>query len=151
MSLESQHALIVHVQDPFLGMSNTSVLRWNALILPGGILSIQGCVLFRLPIWHDVCDDAVLWKKALADIVKTRDGSQRTPLMRGIGGASFVNDITEEELLQAVADLKAQAETHPVSFMHMAVDKAPGTIVIEPAQLEVASMPESVKGTALMV
>lgn len=104
---------------------------------------------FRLPIWHDVCDDAVLWKKALADIVKTRDGSQRTPLMRGIGAASFVNDITEEELLQTVANLKTRAKTHPLSFMHMAEVEASGAVV-ESAQLDAAQIGDSIQAPALM-
>lgn len=91
-------------------------------------------VLCRLPIWHDVCDDAKLWKKALADIVKTRDGSQRTPLMNGVGAATFVNDITEEELLASVADLKEQARSHPVSYMHMSQKEVPGVPVNEVVQ-----------------
>lgn len=105
----------------------------------------------RLPIWHDVCDDAKLWKKALADIVKTRDGSQRTPLMRGIGAASFVNDISEAELLAAVEVLKKQAQTHPVSFMHMAEeDVSAMPSVLESTPYDAPQTPGMRKVPALM-
>ena len=84
----------------------------------------------RLPISHAVCESEALWKRALADIVKTRDGFQRTPLMAGIGAAEFVNDITEAELLAAVRAVRARAVEHPVSHMHAAM--APEPFVMQP-------------------
>ena len=78
----------------------------------------------RLPIWHRVCDNDVLWRNALADIAKTRDGYQRTPLMAGLGAARFVNDICDSELLAAAGRVRARdAAAHPVS--HMAAAMAP--------------------------
>jgi 2-keto-3-deoxy-galactonokinase len=71
-----------------------------------------------------------MWKASLADIVKTRDGFQRTPLMAGIGGAEFVNDISEQELLAAVRAVRARAVEHPVSHMHAAM--APEPFVMQP-------------------
>lgn len=71
----------------------------------------------RLPIWHDVCENNLMWEKALDDISKTRDGLQRMPLMHGIGRALFVDDVTVPELLLAVQDLKSRAKTHPQSYM----------------------------------
>jgi hypothetical protein len=62
-----------------------------------------------------------MWKKSLADIAKTRDGYQRTPLMADVGEAVFVNDITEQELLNAVESLRARAADHPLSHMHAAM------------------------------
>lgn len=84
----------------------------------------------RLPIWHEVCESDALWKRALADIVKTRDGFQRTPLMAGIGAATFVNDITEAELLAAVRAVRARAVDYPVSHMRAAM--APEPFVMQP-------------------
>lgn len=102
----------------------------------------------RLPLWHDVCDNGMLWKKALADIVKTRDGAQRTPLMLGIGAASFVNDITEEELLDAVAGLKERAQAHPVSYMHVAAAQNEDQALLQQLVYEPTHLP-SVKVPAV--
>ena len=78
-------------------------------------------VACRLPIWHDVCDSDALWRRALVDIAKTRDGFQRTPLMAGIGTAAFVNDITEVELLAAVRAVRTRAMHYTSSHMHAAM------------------------------
>lgn len=40
---------------------------------------------------------------ALQDTVRHRDGRQRLPLPVGIGGVTFVNDVTRQELEEAVA------------------------------------------------
>ena len=63
----------------------------------------------------------MLWRRALVDICKTRDGYQRTPLMDGIGAATFVNDITEAELLSAVRAVRARAMNFSTSHMHAAM------------------------------
>lgn len=39
--------------------------------------------------------------QGLADSTRARDGQQRMPLMSGIGGAIFVNDMTDEEVVHA--------------------------------------------------
>ncbi|MDX6348403.1 MAG: 2-epi-5-epi-valiolone synthase [Streptomyces sp.] len=57
-----------------------------------------------LPTWHPSCTPEVL-VPALRDTVRHRDGAQRLPLPLGIGGAVFVNDVSEEELVAAVDDL----------------------------------------------
>jgi hypothetical protein len=44
------------------------------------------------------------------DTTKARDGQQRVPLMSGIGAATFVNDLTREEIALAAAQLHAFAE-----------------------------------------
>jgi hypothetical protein len=44
-----------------------------------------------------------LLAQALEDTVRHRDGQQRLPLPVGIGGVTFVNDVTEQEIEIAVA------------------------------------------------
>jgi 3-dehydroquinate synthase len=63
-----------------------------------------------LPVWHPTCDVEVL-RKALRDTVRHRDGAQRLPLPVGIGGAVFVNDVTDTELAVAVKDLVELSES----------------------------------------
>ncbi|MEV6044697.1 sedoheptulose 7-phosphate cyclase [Streptomyces xanthochromogenes] len=60
-----------------------------------------------LPAWHETCTPKLLIP-ALRDTVRHRDGLQRLPLPVGIGAATFVNDLTEDELdaaAQKLADL----------------------------------------------
>ncbi|MGW4376462.1 sedoheptulose 7-phosphate cyclase [Streptomyces albidoflavus] len=59
----------------------------------------------ELPAWDDLLDQPELLTAALRDTVRHRDGQQRLPLPVGIGDVTFVNDLTEEELLDAVAEL----------------------------------------------
>ena len=54
-----------------------------------------------LPIDHVLLDDDVL-RRAMADTVRHRDGRQRLPVPVGIGVATFLNDVTEDELRSAV-------------------------------------------------
>ncbi|MGH3570027.1 MAG: 3-dehydroquinate synthase family protein, partial [Pseudonocardia sp.] len=58
----------------------------------------------RLPIWHPLCEPGLL-QEALRDTVRHRDGLQRMPLPVGIGGACFVNDLTDVELSRAAETL----------------------------------------------
>lgn len=48
---------------------------------------------------------------ALADTTRHRDGLQRLPLPVGIGEGVFVNDVTETEIAEAVAELRELAAT----------------------------------------
>jgi len=50
--------------------------------------------------------------QGLADMTRARDGLQRVPLMNGLGAAVFVNDITEDEIIDAVSRLELTAATH---------------------------------------
>lgn len=45
-------------------------------------------------------------------MTRTRDGLQRVPLMRGIGAAEFVYDITRQEMGAAVDQLLQYAASH---------------------------------------
>jgi len=53
--------------------------------------------LLELPIWDALLEPGIL-AQALRDAVRHRDGRQRLPLPVGIGGVTFVNDVTSEEL-----------------------------------------------------
>jgi 3-dehydroquinate synthase len=68
----------------------------------------------ELPIWHQVLTPGLLIK-ALAEAVRHRDGRQRLPLPVGIGNASFVNDVTDQEIATAVKDLDEYAAALPRS------------------------------------
>ncbi|WAL97151.1 sedoheptulose 7-phosphate cyclase [Streptomyces sp. Je 1-369] len=60
----------------------------------------------ELPAWDDLLDQPELLTAALLDTVRHRNGQQRLPLPVGIGDVTFVNDVTERELLDAVAELR---------------------------------------------
>ncbi len=53
--------------------------------------------LLELPTWDSLLEPEML-AQALHDAVRHRDGRQRLPLPVGIGGVTFVNDVTPEEL-----------------------------------------------------
>jgi len=58
-------------------------------------------IALGLPTW-DRLMTADLITAALHDTILLRDGQQRLPLPIGIGGVTFVNDVTDEELADAV-------------------------------------------------
>jgi 3-dehydroquinate synthase len=62
----------------------------------------------HLPSWHPLLESGLLGE-ALRDTVRHRDGLQRMPLPVGIGGACFVNDLTEVELSRAAETLSELA------------------------------------------
>ncbi|QND86330.1 3-dehydroquinate synthase [Chromobacterium vaccinii] len=63
-----------------------------------------------LPIFHPTFTTELV-VGALQDTIKHRDGLQRVPLTRGIGQATFVNDLEERELASAIDYLR----THPAA------------------------------------
>jgi 3-dehydroquinate synthase len=65
-------------------------------------------LLFRLglPLTDRVFKPGLL-QQALEDTVKHRDGLQRVPLLTGLGQATFVNDLTSQELTDAVTRTRA--------------------------------------------
>ncbi|POM23627.1 3-dehydroquinate synthase [Actinomadura rubteroloni] len=69
----------------------------------------------ELPTWHPLLEPDVL-AGALQDTVRHRDGRQRVPLPVGIGGVTFVNDITQTELETAAAVQRTLAPTPPLPF-----------------------------------
>ncbi|GCD45987.1 sedoheptulose 7-phosphate cyclase [Streptomyces paromomycinus] len=59
--------------------------------------------------WNDALGNHDLLCRALEDTVRHRDGLQRLPLTRGIGGHVFVNDVTPAEIAAGVAFVAAHA------------------------------------------
>lgn len=49
--------------------------------------------------------------QGLRDMTITRDGLQRVPLMSGIGGARFVNNLSDEEVIAAAGALQHYAQS----------------------------------------
>lgn len=69
-----------------------------------------------LPSWDPILEENVL-VPALEDTVRHRDGMQRLPLPLGIGGVTFVNDVTADEVgaaLQLQRELGSTRITDPV-------------------------------------
>lgn len=62
-----------------------------------------------LPIIHPVFNLELL-EKALADSVKHRDGLQRLPITTGLGAATFINDLTLDELSTALQFLEQRQD-----------------------------------------
>ncbi len=58
----------------------------------------------NLPILHELCTTEFM-QQALDDTVKHRNGCQRLPLTIGIGDCVFVNDVSREEIENAVVEL----------------------------------------------
>ncbi|MCF2149618.1 sedoheptulose 7-phosphate cyclase [Desmonostoc muscorum LEGE 12446] len=61
---------------------------------------------------HPLLDEELLWD-ATESITLTRDGLLRAAMPKPIGTCFFVNDLTREELAQALADHKQLCATYP--------------------------------------
>ena len=61
---------------------------------------------------HPLLEIDLLWR-ATQSISKTRDGLQRAAMPRPIGNCFFANDLTREELEQALADHKRVCASYP--------------------------------------
>lgn len=59
----------------------------------------------NLPISHELCNYEFL-QQALEDTVKHRNGLQRLPITAGIGNCIFVNDISNDEIRNGVAEFQ---------------------------------------------
>ena len=59
----------------------------------------------NLPIFHELCNYEFL-QQALEDTVKHRNGLQRLPITAGIGNCTFVNDISNDEIRNGVAEFQ---------------------------------------------
>ena len=56
----------------------------------------------NLPTFHKDFTNANIIKDALADTVKHRNGDQNLPLPSGIGFFTFINDLTEKDVNEAI-------------------------------------------------
>jgi 3-dehydroquinate synthetase len=99
------HALpaLLHGEAVCVDMALTTVMAYRRGLLSeeerNRVLAVMSAL--ELPRWHPALDPEVL-AHALEDTVQHRDGQQRLPLPVGIGDVTFVNDVTEEELVAAV-------------------------------------------------
>ncbi|MEU8959515.1 sedoheptulose 7-phosphate cyclase [Streptomyces sp. NPDC048518] len=99
---------LLHGEAVCVDMALTTVLaRRRGLIGDADAERVHDVMrALELPVWDDLLDRPELLTAALRDTVRHRDGQQRLPLPVGIGDVTFVNDLTEQELLDAVAELR---------------------------------------------
>ena len=74
--------------------------------------TLQLLIAYRLPIWHGKMTPESM-QYGLESTTRGRDGLQRLPLATGeLGNATFINDLSHEEVTQALANLRSYAQTH---------------------------------------
>ncbi|MFI5843813.1 sedoheptulose 7-phosphate cyclase [Catenuloplanes sp. NPDC051500] len=95
---------LLHGEAVCIDMALTTVMAYRRGLLTEQERNLVLAVMARLelPGWHPLFHPEVL-AHALEDTVRHRDGQQRLPLPVGIGGVTFVNDVTQDELKAAVA------------------------------------------------
>lgn len=102
------HALpsLLHGEAVCIDMALTTVIAARRGLVTDTEMHLVLDVMraLRLPTW-DTCLDAELLVRALEDTRRHRDGQQRLPLPVGIGAATFVNDVTAQEIAAAVDQL----------------------------------------------
>jgi 3-dehydroquinate synthase len=101
---------LLHGEAVCVEMALTTVLAYRRRLLSEAELDRIFAVMsaLELPSWDNVLGPDVL-ARALQDTVRHRDGKQRLPLPVGIGGVTFVNDVTGDEIRDA---LTVQRELH---------------------------------------
>lgn len=103
---------LLHGEAVTIDMALTTVLaERRGLVSPAQrhrVLQLMRTL--ELPTWHRLCSPEILLP-ALQDTVRHRDGAQRLPLPVGIGAAVFVNNVSDQEIVQASAIL-ADLERH---------------------------------------
>jgi 2-epi-5-epi-valiolone synthase len=63
-----------------------------------------------LPTWHPGFADTDLLMQALADTMRHRNGNQNLPVVESIGRATFLNDVSAEEIADAAHRMKRLGE-----------------------------------------
>ncbi|MGC4757628.1 sedoheptulose 7-phosphate cyclase [Micromonospora trifolii] len=95
---------LLHGEAVCVDMALTTVIGWRRGLVTkqerDRVLAVMSAL--KLPTWDPMLHPEVL-SQALQDTVRHRDGMQRLPLPVGIGGVTFVNDVTEEEIRIATA------------------------------------------------
>ena len=66
------------------------------------------------PLTERMLDPALLWS-GIVETTRHRGGKQRLPLLTGIGGCTFVNDVTRDEVEQATGRLRERWCAHLTS------------------------------------
>ncbi|MFD5428198.1 sedoheptulose 7-phosphate cyclase [Streptomyces sp. NPDC127084] len=96
-------ARILHGEAVTMGIVYCAALALNRGLLPqedySRIIACAGGMGLQLT--HEMFKDVDLLKRALADTVRHRGGSQHLALLTGIGQTTFVEDITAREVEQA--------------------------------------------------
>jgi len=102
---------LLHGEAVNIDMALTSVLAHKRDLLSyKELLKILNVMrVLKLPIFNEFCIPEILYE-ALIDMTYHRDGMQRFPMLKGIGDAVFVNDVTFKDLQQACYDLKVLSE-----------------------------------------
>ena len=99
---------LLHGEAVNIDMALTTMIGWHRGLVTerdrNRILDVMRAL--RLPTWHPECAPEVLGR-ALTETTRHRDGLQRLPLPVGIGDATFVNDVSFDELVQASRDLQS--------------------------------------------
>lgn len=97
---------LLHGEAVNIDMALTTYMSFNRGLISKSerdrVLSVMASL--QLPVNHAVCNSK-LFMKALTDTTKARDGWQRMPLMKGIGSAVFVNDVSAVEIAAAATAL----------------------------------------------
>jgi 3-dehydroquinate synthase len=106
------HALpeLLHGEAVAVDMALTTVLSvQRGLVSSAEATRVFGVMrALGLPLWHPLCESNLL-REALHDTIRHRNGQQRVPLARGIGAATFVNDLCDTELARAAEVLAREA------------------------------------------
>lgn len=108
-----------HTFSPLIEMANSKTLLHGEAVIMDCLLSccishnrglmtkidldrvfttVKHCML---PIYHEGFDSVELLFDGFKDVINHRDGKQNVPLVTTIGSHVIVNDITEQEILQA--------------------------------------------------
>lgn len=109
---------LLHGEAVAIDMALTTLIARRRGLLSGADTERVLAVIrsLGLPVTDPVCRPELL-SRALADVVRHRNGRQRLPLPDGIGSARFVDDLTVEEIVDAAQQLQHPRST-PVEVQH---------------------------------
>ena len=102
---------LLHGEAVCVDMALSSVLSFHrGLMLRDELVHVLSAMwALDLPIWNSSLEEPGVLDAALADTVRHRGGKQRIPLPVGIGEHEFVNDVSANEVDQALHALRALA------------------------------------------
>lgn len=107
---------LLHGEAVCIDMALTTVLAGNRGNVGQDevdrILAVMQAV--DLPIWTEVLSEPGMLDAALEDTIRHRDGQQRLPLPLGVGSHYFANDVTRDEIRDALRDLEMSARQQAI-------------------------------------
>ncbi|MFF8907982.1 sedoheptulose 7-phosphate cyclase [Streptomyces olivaceoviridis] len=68
--------------------------------------------------WHPAFGDTALLTQALTDTMRHRNGNQNLPVVREIGRATFLNDVSTEEISDAAQHMRRLGERQEPKLAH---------------------------------